>query len=148
MNPWGVFDNVSVADAYNLAAAASAAVVAILVVVCYLWTRQTLGPGFKRRWVLFFVITGALCFGFVWLVLQNSPTHALADSCQSNPAPFPRTLPVTVIAMRAVAGLAWGMLAFVILSWLCTFTIGRWAGLYNGFFHNRGWPWPRALTGK
>jgi hypothetical protein len=44
--------------------------------------------------------------------------------------------------------LVWAALAFIAFSWLCTFTVGRWAALHNGFFHNRGWPWPRVLSVK
>ena len=147
-NVTGYFDNASVVDGYTLAAAASAAVIALGVCACYLLTRKTLGPGFKTRWLVFLIGSGLLSGVAAFFVLQNAPTHALAGTCESNPAPFAVALPMSKIMIRSVAGAVWGWLAFILLAWACTFTIGRWAGLHNGFFHNRGWPWPRSMTVK
>jgi hypothetical protein len=69
----------------------------------------------------------------------------MAGSCDSNPDAFPAVLPVNVMLIRSAFALFWGPAAFILFAWILTFTLGRWPGEQNGFFHNRGWPWPRAL---
>jgi hypothetical protein len=145
----GFFDDSSVHDAYSLASAASAGVVVAAVIVCYLLTRKTMGPAFKVRWIVFLFAAGLLSGAAAFLVLQAASTHALAGSCESDPSPFLVGLPTGRIVLRAIAAIVWGWLAYVLFAWLCTISFGRWAGLHNGFFHNRGWPpWSRAFTAK
>ena len=117
----------------------------LLVLACYLWTRVSLGPVFVKRWWVY--LLGSLAVGalVVFGVLSAWPTTALASSCQSNPDAFAAALPGSFVLARTFAGALYGMLLFILLSLLLTQTVGRIAGLRNGFFHNRGCPWPRVL---
>lgn len=145
-NPVGFYDDVSVANAYMMASMEAAAIVLLLVLACYLWTRQAGGPRFAKRWLLF--LAGAIVFSGVvsWVSLTYAPVTALAGSCETNPDAFRVALPAARVLQRALAGLVWGGLAFFLLSLLLTRTVGRFASLRNGFFHNRGIPWPRIIS--
>lgn len=144
-DPLGFFDYMTVSAAFNTAATVSAAIAIAAVVICYAMTSTTLGPRFVRRWWITLGLTALVTFGAVWLILQRAPTTALAGSCELSPDAFAATLPLGVILSRSLAGLVWSMLAVFLLSSVLTLTLGRIAHARNGFFHNRGWPWPRIL---
>lgn len=143
-DPTGFFDPGTVDAAYSAAGWGSLVVVLLLVLLCYLLTEMSTGPRFTRRWLLFLVVAAVVCFAVPLGVLRAWPTHSLAGSCELFPDPFPAKLPWNEIVNRALAGLVWGLLAFVIVSVLATRIAGRfpWSG---GFFHCRGCPWPRLL---
>ncbi|MEJ7811620.1 MAG: hypothetical protein WKG32_14505 [Gemmatimonadaceae bacterium] len=145
VDPGGFFDPATVAGAYSAAGWISLAAALLLVVLCYQLTAVSTGPRFTKRFFLFWLVTALTCFTIPVLVLRTWQTHALAGSCETNPEPFLVPLPWSVILNRGFAGLAWGLLAFFLLSLLLTRSAGRfpWAG---GFFHNRGTPWPRLVA--
>lgn len=144
-DPLGFYDWMTVNAAFNSAATVSAVIVILAVVICYAFTANTLGPRFVRRWWIMLGLTALTTFGAVWLILQRSATTALAGSCETSPDAFAAALPFGIILSRSLAGMVWAMLATIVLSLLLTATIGRIAHVRNGFFHNRGWPWPRIL---
>lgn len=145
-NAQGFYDYTSVAATFNLAAIVSVIVVLLGVVICYQWTRGSLGGRFVKRWWIALALTGVFCFVAAWSVLATFPTTALANSCASNPDAFAARLPTALILNRAFAGLVWGWTAYVLLSLVATATIGRLLPhRSNGFFHYRGCPWPRVL---
>ena len=144
-NATGNFEFATVKAAFDTAGFASLALVVLIVLICYLATRVTMGPRFKLR---FAVSLAAACVGCAVVsavILHLYPTTAMANTCQSNATAFPWPLPNSVIALRTLVGLLWGGIAFALVSWLLTFSLGRFSADRNGFFHNRGWPWPRAL---
>jgi hypothetical protein len=55
-------------------------------------------------------------------------------------------LPWDIVVDRALSGILWGVVLFVVLSLILTRLVGKssWSG---GFFHNRGVPYPRILPG-
>jgi hypothetical protein len=138
----GFFDPDTVRAAYQAASWATLAAVVVWILVCYLWTRTTLGPRFVHRWWLFGVIAAASGFVAPLLVLHYWPTRALAGSCQTNPTPFLNPLPWSEILQRGLAGLLWAAIAYVLLSLVATRLVG-WLPASGGFFHNRGCPAPR-----
>jgi hypothetical protein len=140
----GFYDPVSVAAAYRLTAFASLAVVVLGVLGCYtLLNGNSLGSRFVKRYWMWWFGVGFACAGVVWGVLGTAETVAMANSCETNPGPFPVALPALTIANRAAAGFIWGMLSFYLLSFLSTRSLGTIAHPANGFFHNRGCPVPR-----
>jgi hypothetical protein len=147
-NATGSFNYASVSAAYATTAAVSVFLVILVLSVCYLATRLSTGPRFDRRFLFSWVITTVLCGVIPFLVLTFAPTTAEAGTCQSNPSAFPATLPMGVIISRGMAGLVWGALAFLIFSVLATKIFGNFPSLKNGFYHNRGTPWPRFMGGK
>ena len=144
-DPQGFYDFASIAPAFHLAAIASAFVVVFVVVVCYQFTRTSLGERFVKRWWVSVIASGLLCLGVVWLSLATFPTTALAGSCSTNPGAFPIALPTSLVISRAMAGLVWGLVAFALLSSAATAVLGRFPHRSNGFFHHRGCPLPRFL---
>jgi hypothetical protein len=147
-DPMGFYDYETVAAAFNAAALTSAAIVALAVVICYWFTSTTLGPRFVRRWWITLVLAVLITPLAVATVLYRAPVRALADSCELSPNAFAEVLPFATIFSRSMAGMVWALLAMVALSVLLTATIGRIPHVRNGFFHNRGWPWPRILPTK
>ena len=144
-NPTGYFDFPTVKAAFDTAGITSLALVILIVGLCYMATRVTMGPRFRAR---FFISLGTACVGCAvaaFAVLHWYPTTAMANSCQSNPTAFAWPLPMNVILMRSAVGMIWGIAAFLFFAWLLTYSFGRLPAEGNGFFHNRGWPWPRAL---
>lgn len=143
----GFFDPSTVATAYSAAGLASGVVVLLLAFVCFQFTSYTTGPRFTKRYVLFWLVCGVLCFLVPLAILRAAETLALAGTCDTNPEPFAQALPWNVIIGRGVAGLVWGALMFFVVTLLLTRTAGRfpWSG---GFFHNRGTPWPRLVPGR
>lgn len=142
-NPFGTFDDQTVRAAFTLVGVESAAIVLAIVLACYLAGRVSTGPRFTFRWVVLWLVAAALCAGVAWLQLANAPTTALAGSCESDPSAFPAALPFATVVNRALAAAAWALLAYPFVSVLLTNTVGRVPALWNGFFHNRGTPWPR-----
>lgn len=140
-NARGFFDPATIDPGYSAIGYLSVALVIALVLLCYLWTATSTGPRFTRRWGLFLLLTGIVCFAATFL-LRLWPTMTLADTCLAGQAPFRLPLPWSVILDRALAGFVWGLLVFVLLSLVLTRSLGRlpWS---KGFFHNRGCPWPR-----
>jgi hypothetical protein len=147
-DPLGFYDFDSVTAAFNAAAVVSAAIVVLAVVICYWFTSATLGPRFVRRWWIALATAALLTPVSVWVVLRRAPTTALAGSCETSPDAFSVILPFGTMLSRSLAGMLWAILAVVLLSSLLTATIGRIPHVRNGFFHNRGWPWPRILPTK
>ena len=143
--PYGVYDYNSVRAAFDTAWITSLAITLFAVAVCYLITRSTMGPRFKRRFAIALVLTGFACAAGVFSVLRIAHTTAMAGSCESNTDASEMALPADVMLTRSVIALLWGPVAFYLFAWFLTYTLGRWPGAHNGFFHNRGWPWPRAL---
>lgn len=146
-NLFGSFDDNSVRAAFATAGAWSAIVVAAMIFGCYFLTRKSSGPGFDKRWVVFGLFASALCFVVAYGALHFAHTTAMAQSCESNPSAFAWPLPAGVVMSRAIAGLVWGALAFFVLSIVMTAVAGWYPSMRNGFYHNRGTPWPRLLTG-
>lgn len=143
-DPSGVFDPDTVREAFRAAGLTSLLVVLLLVLACYLFTRTSTGPRFSKRWVGFAATAGALAFAVPIAVLRAWPTHALAETCETNPEQFLAKLPWDLILTRGVAGLIWGLLAFLLISVMLTRALGRYSWM-GGFFHNRGTPWPRLI---
>lgn len=144
-NPAGDFDFTTVKAAFDTAGITSLALVIVIVVFCYMVTRLTIGPRFKVRFWLALGAAAITCAVTAFAVLHWYPTAARVNSCQSNPTSFAWPLPMNVVLIRAAVGMVWGGIAFLFFSWLLTFSFGRFPADGNGFFHNRGWPWPRAL---
>src|SRR5207253_1481357 len=142
-DPQGFYDYVTVNAAFNLAAVVSAIIVVLGVIICYQMFRGSLGERFVKRWWIGLVVTGIVCLAAVWVALATYHTTALANSCTTNPTAFAIKLPTSIVINRALVGLVWGMLVFAILSLLATLTLGKIPHRANGFFHNRGCPWPR-----
>lgn len=139
----GFFDPGPVAAAYQWTAAATALLVLLAVLACYLLDRRSLSRGFVRRWWL--VLAAASVAGAVVpLVMLYAvvPLHALAGTCETNPLPFAAAYPGDLALSRALAGFVWSALAFGVFSFLLTRAAG-WHPASGGFFHNRGCPWPR-----
>src|SRR3712207_5324700 len=76
-NPVGYYDDVSVRAAYNMASLETAALVLVLILICYLWTRQAGGPRFKTRWWIFFVISVVGAGALTWLSLTYATVTAI-----------------------------------------------------------------------
>ena len=140
--PFGAFDPQSVAAAYAAAGSVNIVTVLLLVFACYLLASGSTSPRFSRRWSVFLGLSVAISSLATLLVLRLWPAHALAGTCQTNPAPFAQTLPWDAIILRSIAGLYWGALLFLLFSLLLTRLAGRWPSA-GGFFHYRGTPWPR-----
>lgn len=141
----GFYDGASVASAYDVLALASVIAVLVIVLVTYLGTSKTLGPRFVFRWYWGGAVAAIGCAVLAYTLLSIMPTHAAAGTCPSNLNPFLLRLPASLIMTRAVAGFVWGLLAYVLFSVILTATIGRFAAVRNGFFHNRGCPFPRFV---
>jgi hypothetical protein len=139
----GFFDPGPVAAAYQSTALATALLVLLAVLACYLLDRHSLSRAFVRRWWMVMagtVFVGALVpLAMLYFVV---PQHALAGSCETNPLPFAATYPLGLALSRALAGFFWSALAFGVFSILLTRVAG-WHPASGGFFHNRGCPWPR-----
>jgi uncharacterized integral membrane protein len=139
----GFFDPGPVATAYQWTVLATAVLVLLAVLACYLTDRRSLSLAFVRRWWVTLAIVsfvGALVpLVMLYFVV---PQHALAGTCETNPLPFPAPFPVDLALARALAGLVWSALAFGVFSFLLTRAAG-WHPASGGFFHNRGCPWPR-----
>jgi hypothetical protein len=142
-NPVGQFDDTTVRAAYQLVSVESLALVALTVAFCYMVARTSTGPRFTRRWLVCWVATVLLCAGAAWVQLVNAPTTALAGSCETDPSAFAVTLPFASVVSRSLAAAVWALLVYPLLSVLLTNTVGRVPALGNGFFQNRGCPWPR-----
>ena len=139
----GVFDPGPVTSAYQWTALATALLVLLAVLACYLLDRRSLSRAFVQRWwvVLAAVsVLGALVPLAMLYVLV--PQHALAGTCDTNPTQFAMTFPAAIALNRALAGFFWSALAFGTCSFLLTRAVG-WHPASGGFFHNRGCPWPR-----
>lgn len=143
--PLGFYDGTSVANAYNLLGGLSVLAVLLVVTIIYMGTRTSLGPRFVGRWYKGAIAAAIICALLAYITLSFAPTHALADSCETNPTPFPLRLPGSLIIARTLAGLVWGALAYLLFSLILTLTAGKFASGKNGFFHNRGCPWPRFV---
>lgn len=142
-NAFGTFDDRTVRAVFTLVSTESAAIVVVLVLACYLVGHVSTGPRFTFRWLVLWVVTAVACGGVAWLQLAQASTTALAGSCESNPSAFPVALPFPTVLDRALAAAVWGAIAYPLVSLLLTNTVGRVPALWNGFFHNRGTPWPR-----
>jgi hypothetical protein len=139
----GFFDPTPIAAAYHWAAVATAVLVLLAVLACYLLDRRSLSRAFVRRWWM--VLAAASVIGALVPLLMLYvvvPQHALAGSCDTNPLPFDATYPLGLALNRALAGFVWSALAFGVFSFLLTRAAG-WHPASGGFFHNRGCPWPR-----
>jgi hypothetical protein len=139
----GFFDPGPIAAAYQWTALATALLVLLAVLACYLLDRRSLSRAFVRRWWM--VLGAASVVGaLVPLVMLYAvvPQHALAGTCETNPLPFAAAFPLGPALSRAVAGFAWSALAFGLFSFLLTRAAG-WHPAAGGLFHNRGCPWPR-----
>jgi hypothetical protein len=142
-DPFGVFDPASVLTAYQWTAVATALLVLLAVLACYLTDRRSLSRAFVQRWWVTLAIASVIG-ALVPLVMLYFvvPQHALAGTCETNPLPFAATFPVGLALSRALAGFIWSALAFGAFSFLLTRAAG-WHPASGGFFHNRGCPWPR-----
>ena len=146
-NPSGVFDERTIRAAYGLVAGESFLIVLAAVLGCYLLTRASTGPRFTRQWLAWWAGAVAVAGLATWAQLHFAPgTTAEVGTCESNPAAFPVALPGAWVFARTMAALAWAALVYPLLSVLLTQTAGRVPGTRNGFFHNRGTPWPRLVT--
>lgn len=141
----GYYDPTSVAGAFNALAITSVITVLLIVLFAYLGTYKTLGPRFVVRWYWALVVAAVVCAILPYAVLPVMPTYALAGTCPTDPTPFPLRLPESLIMHRAIAGFVWGALAYWLISVVLTLTVGRFASVKNGFFHNRGCPHPRLV---
>jgi hypothetical protein len=144
-NPFGTYDPASVASAVAATTAIWAVLIVALAVACYQSKRMSLGPSFVKRWWLFLAASAAIGALAGFAVLTLWPTIALAASCQSDPSAFQISLPGSFVSGRTVSAGLYGALLFIVLSVLLTQTVGRIAKPWNGFFHNRGCPWPRIV---
>lgn len=145
-NPTGVFDERTVRAAYQVVSGESFLIVLALVLGCYLLTRASTGPRFTRHWLVCWAGAIVLAGAATWLQLHYAPnTTAALQTCESNPVAFPVPLPGAYVFARTMAALAWAAMVYPLLSLLLTQTVGRVPGMRNGFFHNRGTPWPRLL---
>lgn len=144
-NVEGEYDPQSLASAAHVSGAAWALTVALVVCICYNWTRLSLSARFVMRWWIFLAIAALAGSVIVAMTFAFWPMTALANSCQSDPRAFMVSLPGSMIWNEALAALAYGGLLFVVLSILFTGVLGRFAHARNGFFHNRGCPIPRPL---
>jgi hypothetical protein len=142
-DPAGFFDPASVAAAYQWTALATALLVVLAVLACYLLDQRSLSRAFVRRWWIVLAtasVIGALVpLAMLYFVV---PQHALQGTCETNPLPFAAVFPLGLALNRALAGFAWSALAFGVVSFLLTRAAG-WHPASGGFFHNRGCPWPR-----
>lgn len=146
-NPTGFFDDRTVRAAYTLVSIESMVLVLAFVLICYLLTRSSTGPRFTRRWLACWAGAAVLAGVVAWGQLHYAPgTTAEVNTCEANPAAFAVALPGAYAITRATAALVWALLAYPLLSLLLTQTAGRVPGLHNGFFQNRGTPWPRLLS--
>jgi hypothetical protein len=141
----GAFDPDSVVAAFQNVSIVSALIVLLLVLACYQMTRSSLGRTFVIRWWVFVGFAAGLCALAAFALLTLAPTRALEGSCDTNPTAFVAALPGSIVLARSIAGLVWAFPAFAIMSLILTQTAGRFPSLRNGFFHNRGCPWPRFL---
>lgn len=146
-NATGHFDDATVRAAFDNAAIASAAAVILVILVCYLATRQASGPRFDKRWAISGVVAVIICGIASYASLRFAHTTAMLQACESDPNAFAWPLPADVVAKRAFAGVVWGALAFAIGSVAFTWLFGWYPSYQNGFYHNRGTPWPRLLPG-
>ena len=144
-DPSGFYDLTTVSSAFSAAGLASFVSVLIMLIVIYQFTRVSLGPRFVWRWWIGLIVTALLCGVVTALILQAAPTTALAGSCETSPDAFLIRLPTDVILDRSLAGAVWGLVAFTLFSLVATATLGRVPATRNGFFHNRGCPWPRFV---
>lgn len=144
--PGGFFDDLSVAQAYSVAALASILLVLGVTIACYMVRQKGGGRSFDRRWWTSLAIAAVLSAFGAWLGLTVTPVTALANSCETNRAAFEVALPSARVLERTIAGLVWGVLAFFASSLVLTRTVGYLPGLWNGFYHNRGTPWPRLFS--
>jgi len=144
-DPSGFYDPTTVSSAFSAAAIASFISVLVMLIVIYQFTRVSLGPRFVWRWWIGLFATALLCGAVTALILHAAPTTALAGSCETSPDAFSIRLPNDVILDRSLAGVVWGLLAFTLFSLVTTATVGRVPASKNGFFHNRGCPWPRFV---
>jgi hypothetical protein len=143
IDPFGVFDPVGVATAYQWTAVATGLLVLLAVLSCYLLDRRSLSRAFVQRWWMVLIATsvlGALVpLAMLYLVI---PQHALAGTCETNTLAFAYVFPLAAALNRALAGFVWSAIAFGICSFLLTRAAG-WHPASGGLFHNRGCPWPR-----
>lgn len=141
-NSIGHYDPATLASAYLAASVATIAAVTLVVFICYLWNQTSVGPSFVRRWYLSALVATVFAALLPVALLAAWPTHALANSCETNPNPFAAPLPLSELLTVGVSGALWGVVGFVLLSIILTRTVGR-VPQAGGFFHNRGCPWPR-----
>ncbi len=144
-NSQGDYDPATVTNAVHASGAAWALSIALVVLVCYNWTKATMSPRFVIRWWIFMAVGALVGAAVTATVLNLWPTTADANTCQSDPRAFPAPLPSDFIMGQGFAGALYGALLFVLLSILFTQLLGRFAHRRNGFFQNRGCPIPRAL---
>jgi hypothetical protein len=142
-DPTGFYDPASVATAYHAAGWATFGLVVLLVVLCYVWNSTSLGSPFVRRWWTFGVLSVVVSAVVGALVVALWPTRALAGSCETLPTAFLKHLPLGLVLSRGVAGLLWGLVLFPVVSLVLARTVGYLPAAGNGFFHNRGCPYPR-----
>lgn len=140
----GLYDPASVSAAFSHVALWSVVAVALFVVLCYQMTRASLGPRFVKQWWLWLAGSSVACAVVAFAVLATAHTTAYPNSCSTNPLPFDAPLPDNLVMLRVVVGLAWGAVAFIVVSLLLTRTLGWVPSAKNGFFHNRGCPLPRV----
>ena len=141
----GFYDILTVNGAFARVAMVQVLLVLLLVVLCYTTSGFTTGGAFIKRWWLFMGSSALLTSLATWVSLRAYETRAMAESCATNPTNFLIELPAGVIEQRTLAGAVWAICAFFLLSLLLTQVLGRIPAKGNGFFHNRGCPFPRIL---
>ena len=141
----GFYDILTVNGAFTRVVLVQSLLVCVLVTVCYSMSRYSTGSAFIKRWWTFLGVNVVLTAIATWVSLRAYQTRALAGSCETNPDAFRIGLPTEMIEQRTIAGAVWSIGAFVILSLILTQVLGRVPTKGNGFFHNRGCPYPRIL---
>jgi hypothetical protein len=144
VSPPGLYDPATVAAAFDHVAFASIVAVLLCVGLCYQLTRASLGPRFVKQWWLWLFVSAVVCGIVALILLKTAPTTAYPQSCSTNPTAFAVALPDSLVWIRTFVGLGWGAIAFIVASLILTRTLGYFPSARNGFFHNRGCPWPRV----
>ena len=80
-DPGGFADPATVSAAYNTVGLISLSVVLLLILICYLWTSQTLGPRFVKRWWVTAALAALLCALIPIPVLRMWDVRAAIGSC-------------------------------------------------------------------
>lgn len=113
---------------------------------CYLMTRQSTGPAFQKRWIVFLLGSTVLAWVMNQVLLRVGTVRAAASACTTDPSPFPAHLPGDFVHGASLGAALVTLLLVVLFSLIATRVIGRrpWA---RGFYHNRGVPLPRMLPG-
>ncbi len=142
-DPFGLYNATEVLGVWRTIAIASIVATLVIVLLCYLLPRASLSARFVRMWYACLAGTALLCFAIPFVVGKLTTVHVRAGSCTTRMAAFPVPhLPFDLLFERMLAGLVWGVLAFVLLSVIFTRLLAR-GPVAGGFYHYRGCPWPR-----